>query len=228
MVNNYFYYLMIIKDHSQFMFIIKLADLNHSSIDFSLLPDEVIHTANKFNSAHNSQRKKQFLVCRSLLATLLKQYYQIPVLPPIIIGENSRPQFQDPNLPDFNISHSQNFVAVAVTSNGQVGIDIEVSRTRKNYLAVAKTFFSADENSWIHNQIDPLNAFWQLWTIKESALKLYAKGVWQMKSVTVNLNDLAKISAPFANHFYHHYQQIDDVHLSLTSNYPIDNLQLLT
>ncbi|MDF7666519.1 4'-phosphopantetheinyl transferase superfamily protein [Orbaceae bacterium ESL0727] len=206
------------------MLIIQLADLNRATIDFSLLPDAVIDEANQRQS---SQRKKQFLVCRSILASLLKQYYQLPILPSIILGDNNRPQFANPDLPDFNISHSQNFVAVAIRRHGRIGLDIELARTRNNYLAVANTFFSKEENAWLAQQVDPLHAFWQLWTLKESALKLYAKGVWQMKSVIVNpKTDM--ISAPFADHFYYHYQQVGDIHLSVSSNCHIDDLRLLT
>ncbi|MDF7671061.1 4'-phosphopantetheinyl transferase superfamily protein [Orbaceae bacterium ESL0721] len=212
------------------MFIVKLADLNHTAIDLSLLSPQTILEAEKYQ--HGS-RSKQFLVCRSILASLLKNYYDIPVLPEIYRDHNQRPHFCDPALPSFNISHSRQFVAVAITTQelAQVGVDIEVDRARKNYLAIANAFFSADENQWLQMQANPLDAFWQLWTLKESALKLYSKGVWQMKSVHVDPVKKA-ISTPFANSIAYQYRQLQfdqhqRLHLSVSSNKTIDDFVLL-
>lgn len=198
------------------MLIVQLANLNTATINYALLSEQIINDANQMNG----QRKKQFLICRSILADLLNQYCHCSTLPTIVIGENSRPCFLDQTLPDFNISHSQDRVAVAISLNGKVGLDIELARQRKHYLKVAENFFDDDEYQWMIAQTDTLSAFWQLWTLKESALKLYAKGVWQMKSVKIDLNHQL-IHAPFASHFYYQYQQIDGVHLAVNSSVPI-------
>ena len=205
------------------MLIVQLAHLDTVEVNYSLLSPQVIDDAELLKGT----RKKQFLVCRSMLASLLKQYCQIDSLPPIIIGDNSRPCFLQHNLPDFNISHSKDWVAVAISLNGRVGIDIEVARQRKNYLNVAESIFANDEYQWMLKQRDTLTAFWQLWTLKESALKLYAKGVWQMKSVKVDVaNQL--ISAPFGQDFYYQYQQVASVHLAVNQNKPIKKFILQT
>ena len=205
------------------MLIVQLAHLDTVEVNYSLLSPQVIDDAESLSGS----RKKQFLVCRSILASLLKQYCHIDSLPPIIIGDNSRPCFLQHNLPDFNISHSKDWVAVAISLNGRVGIDIEVARQRKNYLNVAESIFANDEYQWMLKQRDTLTAFWQLWTLKESALKLYAKGVWQMKSVKVDVaNQL--ISAPFGQDFYYQYQQVASVHLAVNQNKPIKKFILQT
>ena len=205
------------------MLIVQLAHLDTVEVNYSLLSPQVIDDAELLKGT----RKKQFLVCRSILASLLKQYCHIDSLPPIIIGDNSRPCFLQHNLPDFNISHSQDWVAVAISLNGRIGIDIEVARQRKNYLNVAESIFADDEYQWMLKQSDTLTAFWQLWTLKESALKLYAKGVWQMKSVKVDVvNQL--ISAPFGQDFYYQYQQVASVHLAVNQNKPIKKFILQT
>ncbi|OCG31349.1 hypothetical protein A9G33_05215 [Gilliamella sp. Choc3-5] len=203
------------------MLIVQIANLNTATVNYSLLPKQLLEDAKQLNES----RRKQFLVCRSILASLLKQYCNIEMLPKIIIGDNSRPCFFEYSLPDFNISHSQDHVAVAISLAGKVGVDIEVARPRRNYLNVAKHFFADSEYQWMIKQGDSLKAFWQLWTLKESALKLYAKGVWQIKSVNVDL-DNGMISAPFANHFYFQYQQIDDIHLAVNCNVPVTQLRL--
>ena len=198
------------------MLIVQLAHLETVEVNYSLLSKQIIKDAQLFNG----RRKKQFLVCRSILASLLNQYCQIAILPTMVIGDNNRPCFLDRNLPDFNISHSQDWVAVAISLDGRVGLDIEVARPRKNYLDVAKSFFADAEYQWMMQQADTLKAFWQLWTLKESALKLYAKGVWQIKSVKVDI-EKQLISAPFGQHFYYQYQQVASVHLAVNHNKPI-------
>ena len=198
------------------MLIIQLAHLDTVKVNYSLLSKQIINDAQLFNG----RRKKQFLVCRSILASLLNQYCQIAILPTMVIGDNNRPCFLERNLPDFNISHSQDWVAVAISLDGRVGLDIEVARPRKNYLDVAKSFFADAEYQWMMEQADTLKAFWQLWTLKESALKLYAKGVWQIKSVKVDI-EKQLISAPFGQHFYYQYQQVASVHLAVNHNKPI-------
>ena len=198
------------------MLIVQLAHLDTVKVNYSLLSKQIINDAQLFNG----RRKKQFLVCRSILASLLNQYCQIAILPTMVIGDNNRPCFLEPNLPDFNISHSQDWVAVAISLDGRVGLDIEVARPRKNYLDVAKSFFADAEYQWMMQQADTLTAFWQLWTLKESALKLYAKGVWQIKSVKVDI-EKQLISAPFGQHFYYQYQQVASVHLAVNHNKPI-------
>ena len=198
------------------MLIVQLAHLDTVEVNYSLLSKQIINDAELFNG----RRKKQFLVCRSILASLLNQYCQIAILPTMVIGDNNRPCFLDRNLPDFNISHSQDWVAVAISLDGRVGLDIEVARPRKNYLDVAKNFFADAEYQWMMQQADTLTAFWRLWTLKESALKLYAKGVWQIKSVKVDI-EKQLISAPFGQHFYYQYQQVASVHLAVNHNKPI-------
>lgn len=198
------------------MLIVQLAHLDTVKVNYSLLSKQIINDAQLFNG----RRKKQFLVCRSILASLLNQYCQIAILPTMVIGDNNRPCFLERNLPDFNISHSQDWVAVAISLDGRVGLDIEVARPRKNYLDVAKSFFADAEYQWMMEQADTLKAFWQLWTLKESALKLYAKGVWQIKSVKVDI-EKQLISAPFGQHFYYQYQQVASVYLAVNHNKPI-------
>lgn len=194
-----------------------LAEFCHSP----LLSDSVVETAMQFSPA----RRKQYLTCRFILADLLKRYFSIQSLP-MIVADNGRPYFQSADLPDFNISHSQSFVVVAIATSGKVGIDIEQHRERKNYLNIAKQFFSEQEYTWLLEQSNSLNAFWQLWTLRESALKLYGRGVWQMKKMIIEPST-QQISASFGEKFYCDYQQLPQVHLAISCNQSISDLMLI-
>lgn len=190
-------------------------------LDSSLLSAQVIKQAEAFSAP----KQKQFIACRYLLAQLLNQHCKIPSLPNIKISSNRRPQFDDNSLPDFNISHSGDFVAIALCSTGKIGIDIEFDRPRKNILNIAKQFFSPPENSWLNQQSNILAAFWQLWTLREAALKLYAKGVWQMKEVKIAMPQ-QHITAEFASDFHSYHQILTPIYLSLCCSKPIHSITI--
>ncbi len=80
------------------------------------------------------------------------------------------------NFPDFhfNISHSDNTVAVAF-SDSPVGIDIE--KLSPVNFKVAKRFFSDIEVNYINNHINSQLAFYEIWTAKEAYFKRSGKGI---------------------------------------------------
>lgn len=173
------------------------------------------------------QRQHQFLACRALLAELLAHHYHIPILPDMATHQNSRPQFIDTHLPDFNISHSGNRIAVALTTRGGVGLDIEVKRPRANLLKIAKQCFSINEYDWLISL--PLcqqsAGFWQLWTLRESILKLCAKGVWQMKEIEIDPVH-STLSTTFCETLSSYHQQDANLHWSISCHQPMDILLL--
>ena len=162
---------------------------------------------------------------RLLLADLLYEYNGSNTLPIIATRFNSKPVFVDDDLPNFNISHSGNKIAVAICTKGFVGLDIEARRLKKNSAKIARYFFSQQENDWLQQQNDKIASFWQLWTLRESALKTYGKGVWQMKQMSINPEALT-ITADFAKEFYCHHQYNNNTHLSLCCNWPITSIDI--
>lgn len=79
-------------------------------------------------------------------------------------------------LVSFNISHSGNWV-VCMIDDHPVGIDIERIHSIDPY--VAKRFFSKDEFEDLMAKEDPLKLtyFYDLWTLKESFVKMLGKGL---------------------------------------------------
>jgi 4'-phosphopantetheinyl transferase len=80
---------------------------------------------------------------------------------------------------DFNLSHSENVLALAVVLDRQVGVDIEVVRPGVDVLAVAEAAFTAGELDWLRvlppEQQRP--AFYGLWTRKEAMSKVDGQGI---------------------------------------------------
>lgn len=90
-------------------------------------------------------------------------------------SENGKPFIENRN-DYFNLSHSGNWVVMAYSS-AEVGIDVEVIRP-VNY-RIAERFFSAGEVKILNskNGEEKLDYFFDLWTLKESFLKLIGTGL---------------------------------------------------
>ncbi|NRF98099.1 4'-phosphopantetheinyl transferase family protein [Paenibacillus dendritiformis] len=139
-----------------------------------LLPPDRQDKINRF--------RHQADACRSLLGEVLVRK---------IIGErtglpNSRIRFQynrygKPELASehrlfFNISHSGEWIACAVHDT-EVGIDVE--QIKPIDLSVARRFFSAEEVEQLEKEPPEgrLKLFYDLWTLKESYVKLRGQGL---------------------------------------------------
>ena len=92
-----------------------------------------------------------------------------------------------PYLPDHpelsvSISHCRTAVAVAVSPEGRVGIDVECRR--KIGEGLLERVCTADEQAAVRAAADPTMAFLQLWTRKEAVLKLRGTGIQGFGSMT--------------------------------------------
>ena len=95
---------------------------------------------------------------------------------PFVCSEGGKPYLKEyPNF-YFNISHTKEWVAVAV-ADVSVGLDIEMLRLYKP--EVAKRFFHKDEYSFLMAQPSHLQdvEFTRLWTLKESYVKCTGTGI---------------------------------------------------
>ena len=89
----------------------------------------------------------------------------------IVISDNGRPMIEGM---DFNVSHSGRYAIIA-TSNGRIGCDIEYVRDR-NY-SVAKRYFTVEELDWIEKADNKEEAFYRIWTARESYSKSTGEGI---------------------------------------------------
>ncbi len=90
-------------------------------------------------------------------------------------GENGKPECEDVC---FNISHSGNFVigVAALKENvREIGCDIEYMDNAP--LEVADKYFFNSEKEYIQKSENPSLAFWKLWTLKESYMKMTGEGM---------------------------------------------------
>jgi 4'-phosphopantetheinyl transferase len=75
----------------------------------------------------------------------------------------------------FNVSHSGDYVLIALCPNGALGVDLEQIRPGRDWKQIAGRFFSPDEQAWLESQ--PAEAFFRLWVIKEAWLKAAGGGL---------------------------------------------------
>ena len=144
--------------------------LTDSSVPVHRLSQQITETARNLPE----RRRKRFLAARMLLAEMMLRLYGIPQLPEIIFSSLGRPRFADPQLPDFSIACAGNIVGVLLAEeDGRVGLDMEIVRahsrqTREQFSQA----LSSSEKAWIQAQSDPNEAATQLWTLRQSVLKL--------------------------------------------------------
>jgi len=148
--------------------------LNQSKAPVHRLPPRLVDNT----AGMTEKRRQRYLASRSLLAEMMWQIYGIIQLPDITLTCHGRPCFADPSLPDFNISYAGNTVGVLLTEEGRpVGLDMEIVRahsrqTLEHYFRV----LSASEKAWINVQNDISEACSQIWTMRQSILKMSGEG----------------------------------------------------
>ena len=78
----------------------------------------------------------------------------------------------------FNLSASGDLVALAVTTAGPVGVDVEQRRPR-HVEAIGQTWFSTHEQRWLADvpDADRQSAFLRIWCRKEAVVKAAGVGI---------------------------------------------------
>ena len=125
----------------------------------------------------------RYLVTRALVRTVLSRY--VPVAPAaweFTTNAWGRPQtaphHQLPTL-QFNISHTRGLIAMAVSTNGALGVDVENLAARAGSAGIAGHFFSPAEASALGAlpTARQQQRFYEYWTLKESYIKARGMGL---------------------------------------------------
>ena len=116
---------------------------------------------------------------RALLGRLLisygLRYYEYPpeTLAKLKISNFGRPSIDAPI--DFNLSHSGEWVILAITNLGRVGVDIE--KIRDVNLSMYGQVMTSPEWAMIFRSQNQKKEFFRLWVKKESLIKANGKGL---------------------------------------------------
>ena len=117
-----------------------------------------------------SQRERERALAYDILCRLLDEEH-----PRLEHDDKGAPYLPDHPELSVSISHCRAAVAVAVSPEGRVGIDVECRRKVGDGLM--ERVCTAEELAAVRAAADPTMAFLQLWTRKEAVLKMRGTGI---------------------------------------------------
>lgn len=134
---------------------------------------EVASTSSQAKGWHGRKQQGFRLQSRFFTRLLLAQYMGMPGKDlRLSTNENGKP-FIDAAPITFNVSHSRQWLAVAIASMGEVGVDIEIARPIRRAHSLAKRYFSATEAAVLAGLSEPERShqFLRRWTLTEALVK---------------------------------------------------------
>jgi len=130
------------------------------------------------------QHRQRFITTRGVIRSILSRYCNEfnPIEWRFEFGSQGKPSIEFPKLPKplyFNISHSKNRIAAAVSRHPNIGVDIESVSPKREFVKIAQRFFSTPEVEAMLclTPARQLSRFYDLWTLKESYLKASGSGL---------------------------------------------------
>jgi phosphopantetheine--protein transferase-like protein len=168
-----------------FIFCCRVAD-----IDAALLADyQILLDAGELKRSagfRSTPAQTQFIISRALLRTALaKQLNCAPHELRFVRDADDKPQLAAPfGGWHFNLSHGPNWVVLALSRAGPVGIDVESHGRGNDLPAIAKRFFSSAENDSLQGLEEGqwLQQFFAIWTLKEAHGKALGSGLSKILS----------------------------------------------
>lgn len=124
--------------------------------------------------------RARFVVGRAMVRKCLGHFLELPS-EKIDLGytEAGRPIFPRDEAIQFNISHTNDLVALAVTAGARVGIDVERVERHPDLVELAARVFSEADLATFRaiRPAEQLVAFFRAWTRKEAYLKARGEGI---------------------------------------------------
>jgi len=131
---------------------------------------------------YHPKAARLFLISRVLVKTVLADKLGIsPYEVNIQLHSNGKPFVQGSKAVYFNLTHSADVIILAVTEEGEIGIDVERVDHEFDWTRV-DSVLDLSEIEWIkENELtDPFSVFqrfFQIWTLKESYIKCTGHGM---------------------------------------------------
>jgi len=143
---------------------------------WSLLNDDEKQKAHTFA---RPELQKKYVKTRGVLRKILASYLdKEPECIDIKMGEYGKPYLTEGSV-NFNLSHTGNKFVVAVGNVGDMGIDLEQHRNRKNMSGLVKKCFSDEESVYWHAlpEMHKTDMFFRFWVRKEAFVKAVGRGI---------------------------------------------------
>lgn len=130
------------------------------------------------------KHRHQYLITRVLVRCVLSLY--VDAVPPQAwqFGKtrHNKPYIASPSLPlslNFNLSHTEKLIVLAVVLDGDIGVDAEFLAGRNAGLDIAQKYFTPGEvRDLLAVPVEQRqNRFFDLWTLKEAYIKACGLGL---------------------------------------------------
>lgn len=140
----------------------------------------------------NSLHRCYYIASHAALRSILTLYLSDPpALLQFRYNDHGKPYLiNEPSL-YFNLSDSHRVALYAITTNVEVGIDIESMRSNIHAKDIAERFFSPNEIAAFRTLPEGqyLEGFYRIWTMKEAYIKVIGKGLsFGLDQFTTNIN----------------------------------------
>jgi 4'-phosphopantetheinyl transferase len=141
---------------------------------------------------HFAEDRARYVLGRALVRNILGRYWsQTPETIELASTERGQLYFSDDEAMRFSITHAHNLVAVALTANARVGIDIEYMERKLNLEGLGERILSAEDFRVFQVLPDRVMVptFFRIWTRKEAYLKGTGEGITDaLKEITVSMH----------------------------------------
>ncbi len=130
---------------------------------------------NKINEHQNCMDKKLSLYAEIAVKLIIAKELKIDYKKiSIVVDELGKPYIENERNINFNISHAKNIIVIGI-SNNSIGVDIEFECI--NGTKIAERFFTRKEYEYIKENVNPGEAFLEIWTKKEAYIKCSGIGL---------------------------------------------------
>lgn len=135
------------------------------------------HERQQLGVFNSETRRRQWTAARVLLRRQLQarlpgealEFIQQPHGKPVLASGHAH----------FNLSHSGDWLALALCREAPVGIDLEFGQRQRQVLVLARRFFAPVESNWLAGleEREQAAGFFRLWARKEAVLKAHGGGL---------------------------------------------------
>ncbi len=147
--------------------------------------------------------RSRMAITRVALRQVLANYTHLPPeAVPIVVNAHGWPHL-DPTRAElgqlwFNLTHADDRMLLAISRDTPLGIDLERLNRKVDPDKLADMVMNPADLAWLDQQSERLEGFMQLWTAKESVLKLWGTGLqipaplvqvdWDGRRATIDLS----------------------------------------
>ena len=145
--------------------------------DISPLSTDEVEKAEGFKF---DKDKHRYIASHAFVRNVLSRYTNVdPGAIEFVVNEYGKPSIKGGGV-EFNMSHSVDYVLMAVTRAGRIGIDIEHIRLGIASHVIVRQYFSpaeVEELQSFSSEDDRVNAFFIGWSRKEAYIKAHGLGL---------------------------------------------------